>query len=418
MKKIVASVGLVALGASGLQTVQAQGLLGPDDSKPWSVALTLRGFYDDNPGSSQRGLERESLGYEMNPSFKVGWTLPQSTILAGYSYSYKQYEERPITWEDKDTHTHNFNAAFDHRFSERFSMKLSDSFVVGQEPDLLRSGNTMAKYQTVEGDNIRNFGRVNLAGQFTPVFGMQVSYENALYDYDDDEAVGSLSSRLDRMEHSIPVEGTFQLQPQTQGILGYRFRQVNYTSDDEIFAGIPSDRRDSRTHTLYAGVNHDFNPALTASLRAGAQYADYYEMPDSDGEYSPYVEATLRWTYAEESFLEGGFTYDLSATDVPGANGTITTDSEAAVLYGNWTHRLMPKVYGSLMASFQNSTLQGGGVIDNDSEQFYSAGLNVEYRFDKNISAHVGYSFDKLESDLDGRNFDRNRVYLGVTARY
>ena len=73
MKKIVASVGLVALGASGLQTVQAQGLLGPDDSKPWSVALTLRGFYDDNVSSSTKGFEQETLGYEVSPSFKVGW---------------------------------------------------------------------------------------------------------------------------------------------------------------------------------------------------------------------------------------------------------------------------------------------------------------------------------------------------------
>ena len=220
-------------------------------------------------------------------------------------------------------------------------------------------------------------------------------------------AIGSLSSRLDRMEHGIPVEGIFQLQPQTQGILGYRFRQVNYTGDDEISAGTDSDVRDSRTHTLYAGLNHDFNPGLTGSVRAGAQYADYYEMPDADGEYSPYAQANLRWTYSEESFLEAGFTYDLSATDLIGDNGTsFTTDSEAAVLYGNWTHRLAPKLFGSLMASFQNSTLQGGGY-DDEKEQFYTAGLNLEYRFNPNISAHVGYNFDKLESDIAGRDFDR-----------
>lgn len=382
--------------------------------------MTLRGFYDDNPGSYQRGLERESLGYELSPSFKVGWVLPQSTIVAGYTYSFKQYEESQATWNDKYTHTHNFNAALDHRFSERFSMKLSDSFVIGQEPDLLRTGNTTANPLYTDGNNIRNYARVSFAGQVSSTFGVQVSYDNAFYDYDDEGYVGSISSRLDRIEHGIPVEGIFQLQPQTQAILGYRFRQVNYTADDDIFAATPSDTRDSRTHTLYAGLNHEFNPALSGSVRAGAQYADYYEMADSDGEYSPYVEASLRWTYAEESFLEAGFTYDLSATDVPGdpATGAITTDSEAAVLYGNWTHRLMPKLYGSLMASFQNSTMQGGGSIDSDSEQFYSAGLNVEYRFDKNISAHVGYSFDKLESDIDTRNFDRNRVYMGVTARY
>src|SRR5262249_45623385 len=47
MKKIVASVGLVALGASGVQTAFAQDF-SADNSKPWSISATLRGFYDDN----------------------------------------------------------------------------------------------------------------------------------------------------------------------------------------------------------------------------------------------------------------------------------------------------------------------------------------------------------------------------------
>ncbi len=382
--------------------------------------MTLRGFYDDNISSVKNGTE--TLGYEVSPSFKLGWTLPQSTILVGYTYSFKYYEERPAFQADKTDQTHSFNAAFDHQFSERFGMKLSDSFVIGQEPDLLRSGDTLANYQRISGDNIRNYGRVALTGQITPTFGMQVSYDNAYYNYDNNGA-GSLSSRLDRMEHGIPIEGIFQLQPQTRGILGYRYRQVNYLADEFLDVthtppDYKSEVRDSRSHTVYLGLDHDFRPDLTGSIRGGAQYSDYYELPGSDGQYSPYAQASLRWTYTEECFLEAGFTYDLSATDLIGLTGnSLTTDSEAAVLYANWTHRLAPKVYGSLLGSFQNSTLQGG-AYDGDTEQFFTAGLNVEYRFNQNLSAHVGYNFDKLSSDIKGRDFDRNRVYMGVTARY
>jgi hypothetical protein len=49
---------------------------------------------------------------------------------------------------------------------------------------------------------------------------------------------------------------------------------------------------------------------------------------------------------------------------------------------------------------------------------FYLLGLNLEYRFNSNFSADVGYNYDRLESDLGGRSFDRNRVYLGITATY
>jgi hypothetical protein len=44
-------------------------------------------------------------------------------------------------------------------------------------------------------------------------------------------------------------------------------------------------------------------------------------------------------------------------------------------------------------------------------------GADAEYRFNQYLSAHVGYSYDNLGSEL-GRHFDRNRVYFGITATY
>ena len=58
-----------------------------------------------------------------------------------------------------------------------------------------------------------------------------------------------------------------------------------------------------------------------------------------------------------------------------------------------------------------------GGPLDNRDEKYYLVGLNLEYRFNPHFAAHVGYNYDKLESEA-GRSFDRNRVYIGVTASY
>jgi len=44
--------------------------------------------------------------------------------------------------------------------------------------------------------------------------------------------------------------------------------------------------------------------------------------------------------------------------------------------------------------------------------------VNLEYQFDQHLAAHVGYNYDRLVSDVAGRDFTRNRVYLGVTASY
>ena len=79
MKKIVASVGLVAVGASAIQSASAQDIAAIDKSKPWSVQATLRGFYDDNTGTIAddipipSGQHRDSFGFEVSPAVALAW---------------------------------------------------------------------------------------------------------------------------------------------------------------------------------------------------------------------------------------------------------------------------------------------------------------------------------------------------------
>src|SRR5437773_1897878 len=92
MKKIVASVGLAALGASALQTASAQ-VAGP--VKPWALSATLRGFYDDNPNGVPDKSGVDSFGYELSPSATLAWDTGQTRIGLAYLYSYKYFEHKP-----------------------------------------------------------------------------------------------------------------------------------------------------------------------------------------------------------------------------------------------------------------------------------------------------------------------------------
>jgi hypothetical protein len=49
---------------------------------------------------------------------------------------------------------------------------------------------------------------------------------------------------------------------------------------------------------------------------------------------------------------------------------------------------------------------------------FFLFGADLEYRFNEHFSTHAGYNYDRLDSDVGGRSFTRNRVYIGVTASY
>jgi uncharacterized protein (PEP-CTERM system associated) len=89
------------------------------------------------------------------------------------------------------------------------------------------------------------------------------------------------------------------------------------------------------------------------------------------------------------------------------------------VLYATWNHRITPRLFGSMTGQIQNSTYNNG-AFNNETDRFYLLGLNLEYRFTPNFSAHVGYNYDKLDSDINNppRSFDRNRVYMGIAASY
>ena len=463
MKKIVASVGLVALGASSFySTASAQGVIGPDTSKPWSVSAALRGFYDDNistiPNDTVLGPDqhRDVYGLEVSPAATLNWNVPQTTINLGAQYSYKQYDRTPIGSTDNHDQTFSFTGDLSHSFSEMFKARVADSFVIGQEPDLIRAGNAFATFQRLSGDNIRNYGSLSLDAQFTPRLGASLGYDNAYYDYaGKGESVApsgyfyasgplagqsvpgvaaSPAGALNRIENRIHIEGLYSLGPETKGILGYNFTDVSFTGNELIggflidpAAGVTpanivnpiySKNRNYREHIVYLGASHNFSPQMTGNIRAGASYTDYYNDSTQDPSYTPYVTADLKYTYGPESYVDVGFSYDRNATDVVGllGSGGFTVDSEAAVVFANVSHRFTPQLFANVMAQFQNS-LYNGGIYDGQSEQYYLAGLDFEYRFAQYVSAHVGYNYDRLQSEL-GRTYDRNRVYIGVTASY
>src|SRR5215468_9586252 len=235
MKKIVASVGLVALGASGVYSALIAGLT-EEGGKNWSVSATLRGFYDDNLNTTSGPDKQDTFGIEISPSVAVGFQWPQTTLSLGYVFSFKYYDHRPIDSSTKYDQSHIFNASVDHSFTERYHLSGRESFVIGQEPDILRVGNAMETFQRISGDNIRNDAVINFDAQLTRLFGFEIGYENAFWDYAQsgtgtpaDALNPSPAGLLNRVENSVHLDSRWMICPETVGIFGYRFRDVSYT---------------------------------------------------------------------------------------------------------------------------------------------------------------------------------------------
>lgn len=437
MKKIVASVSLVALGASSINAVYGQGLE-PKPAKPWNISATLRGFYDDNVDTAYGGAPKtDTFGLQITPALGVVWDNGQTSVKANYTYSLLYYGTKPPRNPDNYDQTHTFNAALDHAFSERYSVSVTDSFVIGQEPDMLRTGNAINSIQRLSGDNIRNYGTITFNAELTRLLSLEAGYANSFFDYHAKGALvsyffgipvavqASPSGLLDRIEHVAHIDSLWHVQPQTALVAGYQYAQVDYTGDEPIgvlsSTGtlLMSDSRNNRGHYGYVGINQNFSPDLAGAVRGGVKYTDYYNDPSSSGNnnWSPYVQLSLTYNYAPESIVQAGFTYDRNATDVVGTSANnYVKDVESATFFGTLRHRIVPDLFGSLTGQIQNSTFNGGSV-DGKSETYYLVGLNLQYQFNQYVSADVGYNFDHVDSQI-GRSYYRNRVYLGLTASY
>jgi len=251
MKKIVASVGLVALGVAGVNAEPA--VITTQGSKPWSASLTLRGFYDDNINSDPSEITRKSaFGVEVSPSAALNWGNGPTTVLGRYSYSLKWYDRNIGGNQGQYSQQHLFDIAFGHAFSERYHLEVDDSFAIGQEPDVLRGNDaSYTGIQTIFGNNIRNSGVIRFMAQLTPEIDLEIGYLNNFFDYrdnnivpgpgrdgvpgtSDDEIFPSNSGVLDRIEQTGYITAYWEMTPETKPFVSYKFSMTDYTSGEQV----------------------------------------------------------------------------------------------------------------------------------------------------------------------------------------
>ena len=419
MNKLIASVGVIALSSSVLHALETGALNAQQSKKAWSVSASLRGFYDDNFNSQASGNKQSSTGIDVAPSAHFGVAGEQSSLDVGYDFTARYYEKALNGRTDHSDFTHNFNVTATHAFDERFRVNGRESFVIGQEPDFLAGNQNVVNPQRISGDNMRNYANVGASFQATSLLGFGVSYNNTIVNYAD-KGNFSNSARLDRMEQGVNLSSQWTISPQTVGQLGARIGKTDFSRKDEFAdTGVRASSRDTTSLILYGGADHEFNDALSGSLLVGGQRTKYPNNPNTDSKWSPWVEGSLQYEYQTQTTLSGGFSYSRSASDlVAAASATeFVRDTEVASIYGAVTHHLAEHLSGTGSIRYQRSKYNGG-LYDGQKEGVLFLGLSLAYEFNPNLEGNIGYNFDDLSSDAPGRNYNRNKFYVGVTAKY
>src|SRR5687767_11493407 len=230
MKHVLTSTGILALGAAALHAYDPE-MTRQKTGRPWSVAATVRAFYDDNvttsPDYVRDAVDTDSFGFEVSPSVHVNLPMDQTFISLGYIYSFRWYQDRDPHETDQ---SHEFNAKLRHQFSPRHDIGVDNSFVYTSEPTVAdRGGIITAPVRTrTRSDVLHNRGAIEDNFGLTQQIGLSFGYVNNWYDYEQ-TGPGSRSALLDRLEHLFRVDARYTINPQLVGLIGYNFGMNHYT---------------------------------------------------------------------------------------------------------------------------------------------------------------------------------------------
>ncbi len=426
MNRIIATTGMAALGAVAVQPAMAQ------DGKPWNVSASVRAFYDDNyatlPSHAAVGspTKRSSWGLEVTPSALYRFSQDQNAVDLSTRYGMRYYEDRRQNSAD---HSFDFSADWTHKFTEKQRVNVSDSFAIAQEPGVLDPGLVATPLRT-QGNNLRNNFQIKHSwDDIIERWSGEASYANTLYDYQQ-TGPASRSALLDRYEHLFTLAGRYRIfdETETELLLGYSFGLTDNTSKDSLTAAavvLPSSRN-SRSHYFFTGLGHKFNPELKMQARVGVQYVEFPNAASADAalatipaapyprsQVSPYVDASGTWDYLPNSSLQVGARHTRISTDV-----NTSVDAAATTIYASANHEFVPDVKGSLLAQFQHTQFRQNTGQRDAADLLFTTGLYLEWRFHQFISLEGGYNYDRLDSDLTGRSYYRNRIFIGFKGTW
>lgn len=357
-------------------------------------ALTVRvggSVYHDSNIFGSATNEIDSMVYNASAKLSYNGSLSDQTFAtAFYEINSDIVVDRP---GDESLLGHSLSARLAHSFSADSNVDVTALYNITENPESLLAGIPVSTDQS--------FKRAQLDGRFTTAVGpktaLTTKYRFVDFAYDD----ASLGASLDRSENLLGLEGSFALLPETKLVGEYRFQSIGYDTAGNL--------KDKVSNFFMAGADYNPSKELLLSGRVGVEDRQRDSAPD---ETSPYVELSGRYTYAQDSFLSGGYVYTMEeSSDV-----ARFLDSKVSRFFTNVQHRLTGTVSASGSVTYTPSQLQGRGTqrdVDEDTTRF---GLSLFWQPNKNLTVAANYDVDEVNSDDAFR--DQSRSRFGVSAHF
>ncbi len=387
---------------------------------PFQLSVSVRGGYDDNVITTNvRGNGSGYVGPNADLDYKFGDPRLQMglRVSAGVVYYFDRSPAQaptptpppgptPVPTPAPSFQEYDVNVSVGLSLVYKASARLNLSAVA------LVSYQTEPDFSANVGTNRRDgnyfYSQDRFIGNYAwlPRFATSTSYTLTVVKYDS-SAFGAF---LDRSEHLLGNEFRFLYKPETTLIADLRLQIVSYDQASS----------DSITELVLGGIEHNFNPRTTVSLRGGAEFRSF---KDSKDRSQPYFEGTLSYAVGKRTSVSWTNRYSLEEPGVAGNQSRSTFRTGLQARYG-FTRRISatagfyyvhdeydegpPVVFGPFVFA-------GPPAFAEDSVDL---AFGLRYEIKRNLAIDVGYGHTQISSDFSFREYSRNRYFGGLNVSF
>jgi len=364
----------------------------PEQDQGKDLTISVRGglSHDSNLFGASTGAVGSAI-WELAPRIAYNASVTDQTfVAASYGLTLNQFENRP---GEKLLDSHDIALRLAHAFSATSNIDINEVYLISRNPESLLAGIPLSPDQS--------FARNQLDGRYvtplSPKVGLTIKARSVNFDY----RTATLGRSLDRTENLYGVTGDYALVPELKLVAEYRHQDVYYRKLGET--------KNKSSDYIMGGVDYSLARKLTVTGRLGVEARRRSAERDAT---APFAEASLKYDYAERSFLAAGYGYSLDET----SDTARFTDSRINRFFLNVQHSVTALIVASTSLGWEPAQLQGRRGVANVDENTSRVGFALTYLLRPNWGLSATYDHDRVNSDDAARDLRRERV--GVNSTY
>ena len=321
----------------------------------------------------------------------------RSLFTADLNVSADYYWDRPGADGNID-YSGALTLAYLYNITPRLQASLTTNIAYISQPDFTRI-NTPNRLDA--GDLVNALARVNVMYRLTPRFSTTLSVgQNAVLFVDSNQATAGGSGNGDSFETTISAEARYLWKPRYTLLAEFRHVLIDYPDSASL---------NSSTELFLIGAEVKLSSRLSATVRLGESLRVFDASGDSSS--APYAESIVGYSIGPTSSFQ--WTSRFGYEEPLSVDQQVLSYRTTLSYFKSFTPRL--SLAASITGLSRNTSVRGS---DDEAEQTVDASVGLEYHYSRQLTLTANFSFTKIITTSENRDYDRSRIFVGAEYEF